>query len=94
MPIDIKRPKESVAEHRAFVGLSSRRDPRREYLPRRMMTVAEAAHFLNVHERTIHRWIRSGILVAHQVRRQWRVAPEAIELLLNRRASWHRVNAP
>ena len=48
----------------------------------RMRSIREAAEFFGVSEKTVRRWIESGQLEAHQLGRQWRIAPEEIERFL------------
>ena len=43
-----------------------------------------------VSEKTVRRWIAAGVLVAHKLGRQWRIAPDEIERFLLTRASWQR----
>lgn len=55
-----------------------------------MLSIRETADFFRVSEKTVRRWISSGQLVAHQLGRQWRIAPEEIERFLLTRSSWQR----
>ena len=48
----------------------------------RMMSIREVAEFFGVSQKTVRRWIESGQLEAHQLGRQWRIAPEEIERFL------------
>ena len=60
----------------------------------RMMSIRELAKFFGVSEKTVRRWIESGQLEAHQLGRQWRIAPEEIERFLSARRAWqHRAVA-
>ena len=56
----------------------------------RMMSIREVAEFFGVSEKTVRRWIQSGQLEAHQLGRQWRIAPEEIERFLATRRIWQR----
>lgn len=56
----------------------------------RMLSICETAEFFLVSEKTVRRWIGSGQLLAHQLGRQWRIAPDEIERFLATRASWQR----
>ena len=60
----------------------------------RMLSICETAEFFLVSDKTVRRWIRLGLLNAHQLGRQWRIAPEEIERLLATRASWQRRLVP
>jgi excisionase family DNA binding protein len=67
-------------------------DMRVARLPKRLLSVKETAAYLGKSEKTILRMIKSGDLQAYQVGRHWKIAPEAIEILLATCANWRRVN--
>lgn len=50
--------------------------------PSRMRPIRGVAEFFGVSVKTVRRWIESGELKAHQLGRQWRIAPEDIERFL------------
>ena len=56
----------------------------------RMISIYEAARYFSVSEKTVHRWIDAGQLDAHQLGRQWRIAPEEVERFLATRRIWQR----
>ncbi len=56
-----------------------------------MSSIREAADFFGVSEETVRRWIDSGQLDAHQLGRQWRIAPEDIERFLATRRKTNRL---
>lgn len=45
-------------------------------------SVRETAEHLGVHEKTIRRWIASGLMPAHRLGRQWRIARADLERFL------------
>ena len=47
-----------------------------------MMTLAEAAHVLNIHRNTANAWVNSGRLRAVKVGRDWRVDPAVLDDVL------------
>lgn len=51
-------------------------------MPDRYLTPAEIAEKLQVHERTVHRWLTSGKLKGIKLERFWRVKPEEFEAFL------------
>lgn len=51
------------------------------------LTLTEAAAHLGVHYMTAYRYVRTGVLAAHQRGGQWHVAPEAVQELLATRAA-------
>jgi excisionase family DNA binding protein len=56
----------------------------------RLLSIKEAAAYFRVSEKTVRRWIAAGVLVAHKLGRQWRIAPDEIERFLATRSSWKR----
>ena len=56
----------------------------------RMRSIREVAELFGVSEKSIRRWIETGQLDAHQLGRQWRIAPEEIERFLATRRVWQR----
>ncbi len=55
-----------------------------------LLSISEVAAYFQVSKKTVRRWIASESLHAHQLGRQWRVAPEEIERFLATRAGWER----
>lgn len=53
----------------------------------RLLTPAEIADKLQVHERTVHRWIKDGKLQAIRIERFWRIEQKDFQTFLNE----HRV---
>ena len=60
----------------------------------RFLSIREVAAYCAVSEKTVRRWIDRRQLLAHQLGRQWRIAPEEIERFLLTRASWQRRFVP
>jgi excisionase family DNA binding protein len=56
----------------------------------RLLSIHDAAGFLQVSERSIRRWITAGDLRAHKLGRQWRIAPDEIERFLATRSNHAR----
>lgn len=56
-----------------------------------LLNIRETANYLNVSDKTIRRWIKTGQLRAHQLGRQWRIAPDEIERFLATRYTWQRI---
>ena len=56
--------------------------PRDDATPRRIMTVAEIADYLNVGRRTIYRLARKGKIPAFKIGTDWRFDRDAIEKLM------------
>ncbi|WP_068774105.1 helix-turn-helix domain-containing protein [Paenibacillus sp. FJAT-26967] len=44
----------------------------------RLMTIDEAAYYLNVYPRTIYRKIYEGVLLAYKVGGVWRMEPQEV----------------
>jgi excisionase family DNA binding protein len=51
-----------------------------------MMTIAEVARYLKLHELTVRRLAREGELPAFKVGRQWRVKRELLEAWIEQRS--------
>jgi excisionase family DNA binding protein len=56
----------------------------------RLLSIGKVAAYCAVSEKTVRRWIDREELRAHQLGRQWRIAPEDLESFLLTRASWQR----
>ena len=56
----------------------------------RLLSIKDVAAFFRVSEKTVRRWIAAGLLIAHKLGRQWRIAPDEIERFLATRSSWKR----
>jgi excisionase family DNA binding protein len=56
----------------------------------RLLSIGEVAEYCAVSDKTVRRWIDRKQLRAHQLGRQWRIAPEDLESFLLTRASWQR----
>ena len=50
-----------------------------------LLTPAQVADLLQVKERTVTLWLRNGYLRGYKLGKEWRVAPQALELFLD----WH-----
>lgn len=47
-----------------------------------MLTITQVAEYVEVSERTVRRWIKSGDLAAHLFGRQWRIARHDLKAFL------------
>jgi excisionase family DNA binding protein len=52
-----------------------------------LLTVAQVAHELRVHRRTVYRWIAEGKLPAVRIDRLWRISRRNLTAFLERRGS-------
>ncbi len=59
----------------------------RPRVPERMMSVQEAADWLNVSEKTVRRAIEAGALQASRIGRQWRISPEDLRHFVEGRSN-------
>jgi len=50
-----------------------------------LLTIADAAEFLRVSEKTIRRWIKARELTAAQLGNQWRIRPRDLDLFVRDR---------
>ena len=50
-----------------------------------LLTPAQVAAFLQVNERTVTLWLRNGYLRGYKLGKEWRIAPQALQLFLD----WH-----
>ncbi len=58
-----------------------------------LLSVHEVADTLNVHEKTIRRYINNGHLDAKKIGGQWRIEETALETLMNEGTCCHTVDA-
>ena len=56
----------------------------------RWLTIADVAELLQVSDRTVQRWIKTGELAAHQLGRQWRISTRDLEEYLREHRSGGR----
>jgi excisionase family DNA binding protein len=54
---------------------------------RRLLSIGDAARFLQVSEKTIRRWIAAKTIRAHRVGRQWRITDQELNRLIEEGAS-------
>ena len=50
-----------------------------------LLTIRQTAATCQVSEKTTRRWIERGELVAHRLGRQWRIAPNDLDMFLKLR---------
>ena len=58
-----------------------------------LLSVHEVADTLNVHEKTIRRYINNGHLDAKKIGGQWRIEETALETLMNEGTCCHTIDA-
>lgn len=56
----------------------------------RMLSIEQAAEYLQVCKKTVRNFIRDGELRAHKIGRQWRIAWDEMERFLATRSIWKR----
>jgi excisionase family DNA binding protein len=52
-----------------------------------LLTPAQVADRLQIHERTVTRWLREGYLRGFKLGKEWRIAPADLEAFMNRHAN-------
>ena len=53
----------------------------------RFLTTAEAAEILRCHPKTLHRWVRGGLIAARKVGRAWLFHPDDIRAVSSDRSA-------
>ena len=53
----------------------------------KLLTPAQVAERLQIHERTVTRWLRDGYLRGFKLGKEWRIAPSDLELFMDRHAN-------
>ncbi|MDX1424416.1 MAG: helix-turn-helix domain-containing protein [Kiloniellales bacterium] len=52
-----------------------------------LLTPAQVADRLQIHERTVTRWLREGYLRGFKLGKEWRIAPADLEAFMDRHAN-------
>ena len=53
----------------------------------KLLTPAQLAERLQIHERTVTRWLRDGYLRGFKLGKEWRIAPADLESFMQRHAN-------
>ncbi len=53
----------------------------------KLLTPTQVAEHLQIHERTITRWLRDGYLRGFKLGKEWRVSPEDLQLFMESQAN-------
>ena len=53
----------------------------------KLLTPAQVAERLQIHERTVTRWLRDGYLRGFKLGKEWRVSPEDLQLFMESQAN-------
>ena len=52
-----------------------------------LLTPAEVANRLQIHERTVTRWLRGGYLRGFKLGKEWRIAPADVQSFMDKHAN-------
>ena len=53
----------------------------------KLLTPAQVAEHLQIHERTLPRWLRDGYLRGFKLSKEWRIAPADLSAFMERHAN-------
>ncbi len=53
----------------------------------KLLTPAQVAGRLQIHERTVTRWLRDGYLRGFKLGKEWRIAPADLQSFMDRHAN-------
>jgi excisionase family DNA binding protein len=53
----------------------------------KLSTAAQVAERLQIHERTVTRWLRDGYLRGFKLGKEWRISAEDLQLFMERHAN-------
>jgi excisionase family DNA binding protein len=53
----------------------------------KLLTPAQVANRLQIHERTVTRWLRDGYLRGFKLGKEWRIAPADLESFMDSHAN-------
>ncbi len=53
----------------------------------KLLTPAQVAERLQIHERTVTRWLRDGYLRGFKLGKEWRIAPADLESFMEKHAN-------